>query len=932
MAEATQMVGRFEIVRRIGGGGMAVVYLARQPGLDRDVALKELRRFDDETDSALAERFLREARMAGSLGHPNIVTVFDYFEHDGTPYIAMEYMERGSLRPLVGRLALAQTAGALEGLLSGLSYAESRGIVHRDLKPENLLIGAGGGIKIADLGIAKAFNQISLGLTRSGMAIGTPTYMAPEQATAKQVGPWTDVYAAGVIAYELLVGRVPFLEIDTPLSVLWQHVHDPVPPPLTLRPDLDPSLAAWLEWLLAKAPEERPRTAREAWTALEELVVEQLGWRWRQQASLAALAAEGADPLAANQAPARAAETPAEPTPPPPAVPTDGFRTFTPPRGRERRRPPEPRPEATPAPTGAVEGEEPVAPPEVAEPLVETPAEETVAEAEAEPEAQPEPEAEPATTIAPLAVSDEATDFSPTLEAAAPRRRRPLRLALAAAAALAAGLAVLAGFVLTRGGGPPPPPPPPPPLPDPKPRAADLVALAVDGTRIVLGSPAGRIVVLDAATLEPGRVRLDPADPRAALARRGAIWVGDDRTLTRYDADLRALAAVPFSRGVQLAAAPGGQLVVSGASRTGGRLCVLGAEGPVGCIGLPFLPSGLGADGEQVFAVDRDGSRVVAFAAGARGLARDGVLELEPRSAPHGTPASFRGRLYVAVERGIAVVDLASGRLERTIHLPTTPADLWVVPFNGRLFAPLFAQDRVAVLDLTAERPRPRLVPAGDGPVAVAGPLSSAVGGDAVYVVGARDRTVLRLDALTGRQLDTARVAALSAKPVEPLALRRVGVTRKGRVATVRLRLAGGRLEPAGLRRVDVGIADGGAVLELWQGGIRAVDRRGAGGGVTIRVVPRAGRLVVRVIAKPGEFERLKAARSADGQSVVLTLLAVPPRPDPVDTDPVDSDPVDPVDPVETDPGDGDGSPGGCASPRPGPNYTCVNGRWIAVG
>jgi serine/threonine protein kinase len=124
-------VGRYEIVREIGRGATATVYLARQTDLDRHVALKELA-VSNAADSSFFERFLRESRVAASLNHPNVVTVHEYFEHEGTAYIAMEYLERGSLRPYVGALTLPQVAGVLEGLLAGLEHAEARGIVHRD--------------------------------------------------------------------------------------------------------------------------------------------------------------------------------------------------------------------------------------------------------------------------------------------------------------------------------------------------------------------------------------------------------------------------------------------------------------------------------------------------------------------------------------------------------------------------------------------------------------------------------------------------------------------------------------------------------------------------------------------------------------------------------------------------------------------------------
>jgi len=188
----TSAVGRYELLRELGRGGMATVYLARQTELDRLVALKELAALQ-RADPSFAQRFLREARLAGSVSHPNVITVYDLFENDGTPYIAMEYADRGSLRPYVGRMSLSQLGGVLEAVLAGLAAAEKREIVHRDLKPENLLVADDGRVKISDFGIAKATNRLQgeTSLTVNGAAIGTPNYMAPEQALAHEVGPWS---------------------------------------------------------------------------------------------------------------------------------------------------------------------------------------------------------------------------------------------------------------------------------------------------------------------------------------------------------------------------------------------------------------------------------------------------------------------------------------------------------------------------------------------------------------------------------------------------------------------------------------------------------------------------------------------------------------------------------------------------------------------
>jgi protein kinase-like protein len=283
----SRIVGRYEILEPLGEGGMADVFLARQLDLDRLVALKELRILSGG-DASLAQRFLREARMAGSLSHQNIVTVHDYFESEGTPFIAMEYMERGSLRPQIGHMPLAQVAGALNGVLAALDYAGRRGIVHRDIKPENVMIGTEGQVKIADFGISKArfASQTAASLTAVGTALGTPNYMAPEQASAEEVGPWTDIYATGVMAFEMFVGHPPFADTPQPLVLLMRQVRDPIPLVTDLDPRIDPRIANWIAWLTAKAPADRPQIASEAWERFEEIVVAILGPRWQRASPL----------------------------------------------------------------------------------------------------------------------------------------------------------------------------------------------------------------------------------------------------------------------------------------------------------------------------------------------------------------------------------------------------------------------------------------------------------------------------------------------------------------------------------------------------------------------------------------------------------------------------------------------------------------------
>src|SRR6476646_1849247 len=299
---------------------MAAVYLARQIDLDRDVALKELNSFH-AADPAFAERFVRESRVAGSMSHPNIVTVYEYLNENGTPYIAMEYVERGSLRPFVGRTTPAQTIGVLEGALAGLAQAERREIVHRDIKPENLMVTADGEVKIADFGIAKALTDAGgPNLTMTGTTVGTPAYMAPEQATAGDVGPWTDLYSLGITAYEMTVSRVPFHDSTTPVAVLMRQVSEEIPSAVTVDPRVDRRFSDWIDRLLVKDPDQRTRTARDAWSELAEIAVAMLGPLWRREARLLV---SGTDRAAGPLTPA-----PFERQTPPPEGVAGGYETY----------------------------------------------------------------------------------------------------------------------------------------------------------------------------------------------------------------------------------------------------------------------------------------------------------------------------------------------------------------------------------------------------------------------------------------------------------------------------------------------------------------------------------------------------------------------------------------------------------------------------
>jgi hypothetical protein len=193
------------------------------------------------------------------------------------------------LRPYVGRMSLPQIGGVLEGMLAALDYAEQRGIVHRDLKPENVMVTASGGVKITDFGIAKATSAVkepTLNLTATGATLGTPNYIAPEQAMALDLGPGTDLYALGVMTFELFVGRVPFHDTQEPVAIAMRHVNEAIPPVSSLRPDVEPAMSAWIERLLVKDPAGRTASAGRAADELDEILLGVLGPRWRRDAAL----------------------------------------------------------------------------------------------------------------------------------------------------------------------------------------------------------------------------------------------------------------------------------------------------------------------------------------------------------------------------------------------------------------------------------------------------------------------------------------------------------------------------------------------------------------------------------------------------------------------------------------------------------------------
>jgi beta-lactam-binding protein with PASTA domain len=259
MVEPTVFNGRYELHRRLGRGGMAEVFLARDLQLGRPVAVKVL--FPQHAaDPAFVERFRREAQAAANLNHPNIVSVYDWGEEHGTYFIVMEYVDGQSLADTLrskGPLAAGSAVEVATDVAAALGVAHGAGVLHRDIKPGNILVTPSGLVKVADWGIGRAIDaQVEENLTQTGTVMGTATYFSPEQAQGLTLDNRSDLYALGVVLYEMVCGRPPFSG-DSTVAIAYKHVQEPPTPPRQLNASIAPELEAIIMQLLEKRPEDR---------------------------------------------------------------------------------------------------------------------------------------------------------------------------------------------------------------------------------------------------------------------------------------------------------------------------------------------------------------------------------------------------------------------------------------------------------------------------------------------------------------------------------------------------------------------------------------------------------------------------------------------------------------------------------------------------
>ena len=267
VAGNTLVDGRYRVLRRIGSGGMADVYCAEDTHLGRQVAIKVLhRRFAQ--DQEFVERFRREAKSAAGLNHPNVVGVFDRGEHEGTYYIAMEFLEGQTLKDIVAAEAPMPQERVIDlglQILQAAGFAHSHGVIHRDFKPHNVIVDQQGHAKVTDFGIARAGASE---MTETGSIMGTAQYLSPEQAQGHAVTATSDIYSIGVMLYEMLAGRLPF-EGDSAVAVALKHLSEPPAPISQWRPDVHPALEAVVMAALAKDPAQRWQSAEDLAAGLE---------------------------------------------------------------------------------------------------------------------------------------------------------------------------------------------------------------------------------------------------------------------------------------------------------------------------------------------------------------------------------------------------------------------------------------------------------------------------------------------------------------------------------------------------------------------------------------------------------------------------------------------------------------------------------------
>ena len=275
-------LGNYRVLEMIGKGGMAIVYKGQHKTLSRRIVAIKMLSASLEGDASFSERFFREAEVMDRLRHPNIVTLYDFIEEEGHYYIVMEYVAGKTLSEIIntagGPLGYAEIRAVFQQVLAGIGHAHGLGIVHRDLKPGNIMLNEEGEVKITDFGIARLLgNNFEATLTTTGVGIGSPYYMSPEQVLASKEHPITalsDIYSLGITLYQVATGKLPFEGADSLYTIMQSHVKNSPPPPSKIVPGIPASLEEVILKSIQKKPEDRWPSCEAFWEALAGALVE----------------------------------------------------------------------------------------------------------------------------------------------------------------------------------------------------------------------------------------------------------------------------------------------------------------------------------------------------------------------------------------------------------------------------------------------------------------------------------------------------------------------------------------------------------------------------------------------------------------------------------------------------------------------------------
>ncbi len=337
-----KQLGPYQIIKPLGEGGMAAVYKAYQPSMDRYVALKVLPRHF-ASDPEFVGRFSQEARVIANLQHPHILPVHDFGESDGYTYLTMRFIDGGTLADWLkenGPMSLEKIRNIITQVGGALDYAHAQGVIHRDIKPGNILVDRWDNCLLTDFGLAKMVESSSH-LTQTGGILGTPAYMSPEQGLGKKIDGRSDIYSLGVVLYQMAIGRLPY-QAETPMAVVIKHIHDPLPPPSQFNPDVPEALELVILKALAKKPEDRFATAGDMVKALQSATEKPTVVKGKLPSPPEPVTEETAVPTTAppsSETAPTVLASPHEPETPKPAAPTQKRPFFKHGRKRIRIRP-----------------------------------------------------------------------------------------------------------------------------------------------------------------------------------------------------------------------------------------------------------------------------------------------------------------------------------------------------------------------------------------------------------------------------------------------------------------------------------------------------------------------------------------------------------------------------------------------------------------